>query len=112
MTIKTVNKKEIYNLNLIYKKKPCYTNILSFPCNSFINNNILLLGDLIICNEIIKKEAIKQKKKIKAHYAHIIIHGTLHLLGYKHNNIKNKKIMESIEIKTLNFLNFPNPYLF
>ncbi|WP_428994219.1 rRNA maturation RNase YbeY [Buchnera aphidicola] len=110
ITIQLVSKKEIYNLNLIYRKKPYYTNILAFPYNIFIKKKTLFLGDLVVCDEIIHKEAKKQKKKKTAHWAHIIIHGTLHLIGYTHDNKKNKKIMESIEIKTLKKQNFKNPY--
>ncbi|NIH41278.1 MAG: rRNA maturation RNase YbeY [Buchnera aphidicola (Periphyllus aceris)] len=111
ITIKIVKKKEIKKLNYIYRKKNIETNILSFSImNGFENNNSLLIGDLIICKSILKKESKKYKIKIIEHWAHIIIHGILHLIGYKHKNLLDRKNMEKIEIKKMISLGYKNPY--
>ncbi|WP_367671103.1 rRNA maturation RNase YbeY [Buchnera aphidicola] len=108
-----VKKKKIKELNYIYRKNNTKTNILSFSIiNNNENNNLLLIGDLIICKSILEKESKKYKKKILEHWAHLIIHGVLHLMGYQHNNLLNRKNMEYIEIKQMISLGFKNPYYF
>ena len=111
ITIHTVDIFEMKKINFIYCNKNYPTNILSFPSKISQYNNSLFLGDLIICPEIIKKESIIQKKLIKIHWAHIIIHGTLHLLGYNHYNIKQLNVMQKIEINTMKKLGYKNPYI-
>ena len=69
-----------------------------------------LIGDLILCHSIIKEEAKQQNKDIISHYAHLVIHGYLHLLGYDHENDKQAKKMEAKELSVLSRLGFPNPY--
>ncbi|WP_253254734.1 rRNA maturation RNase YbeY [Buchnera aphidicola] len=98
------------NLNLKYRGKNKSTNILSFPFNSFINTNKKLLGDLVLCKKIIEKESLKYKKTLESRWAHMIIHGTLHLLGYDHKNKKEKNIMEKKENKIMLSLNYEKPY--
>ncbi|NIG99258.1 MAG: rRNA maturation RNase YbeY [Buchnera aphidicola (Periphyllus acericola)] len=111
ITIKIVKKKEIKKLNYIYRKKNVETNILSFSIiNGEDNNNSLLIGDLIICKSVLEKESKKYKIKIIEHWAHIIIHGILHLIGYKHNNLLDRKNMEKIEIQKMISLGYKNPY--
>lgn len=98
-------------LNKKFLKKNYPTNILAFPYDIKLNKKILFLGDLVVCNKIVQEEAHQQKKILDAHWAHIIIHGTLHLLGYDHvNSLNNKKIMQFLEIKVLRILGYNNPY--
>ncbi|AAM67970.1 rRNA maturation RNase YbeY [Buchnera aphidicola] len=98
------------NINLKYRGKNKSTNILSFKFDLFINKNQTLLGDLVLCKKIIEKESLKYQKTLESRWAHMIIHGTLHLLGYDHKNKKEKKIMEKIENKIMLFLNYEKPY--
>ena len=113
--IKLVNTKEATELNLKYRKKDTATNVLSF--SSLIPNSLQSvlpihhLGDLVLCPEIVKCEAAKQFKSEVAHYAHLIIHGTLHLNGFRHKTENDAKNMEEKEIKIMEKLGFPNPYL-
>lgn len=110
ITIRIVNVKESAQLNQDYRGKIGPTNILSFPFE--LPDGIVspLLGDLIICAPIVAKEAKLQNKLELAHWAHLVIHGILHLLGYDHIKNKDAIIMESIEIELLNQLGFDNPY--
>ncbi|WP_343187663.1 rRNA maturation RNase YbeY [Buchnera aphidicola (Periphyllus koelreuteriae)] len=113
ITIRIVKKKEIKKLNYIYRKKNKTTNILSFLIiDNKKNNNSLLVGDLIICNSVLKKESKQYNIKILERWSHIIVHGILHLIGYQHNNLLNKKKMEYLEIKKMISLGFKNPYLY
>lgn len=112
MTIRLVNSTEIQQLNFNYRNKNKATNVLSFP--SELPKNIALaiplIGDIIICCEIIEEEAIEQHKTNEAHFAHLVIHGVLHLLGYDHVSASDAAIMEPIEIQLLNTLGIANPY--
>jgi probable rRNA maturation factor len=110
IVIRIVDVKEITKLNKQYRKKNRPTNILSF--NFFTPSNIKtnLLGDLIICAPIVKLEAKLQHKTMISHWAHLTIHGVLHLLGYDHKNQKEAQKMEKLEIKLLKKLGFTDPY--
>lgn len=101
--IRLIDENESALLNKTYRHKTGPTNILSFPyeINSHLNE-IQLLGDLAICAPIIEKESSKQKIDLMQHWAHIVIHGCLHLLGYTHEKPKNAKIMEQLEAEILN----------
>jgi len=108
--IRIVEKKEIKFLNFKFRNKNYTTNILSF---SYINDKIIksnYIGDLVICGKIIEQEANEQKKELESHWAHITIHGILHLLGYDHTNLKKQSRMETLEIKIMKSLNYKNPY--
>jgi probable rRNA maturation factor len=107
ITIRIVDNNESINLNNIYRKKKYPTNVLSF----LVDDEVHLIGDIVLCAPVIKKEALEQSKKLEAHYAHLIIHGALHLYGYDHENIKDADIMEAKEIKILTKLGYKNPYL-
>ncbi|WP_315984424.1 rRNA maturation RNase YbeY [Buchnera aphidicola] len=87
------------------------TNILSFSINKFIASNQKLLGDLVLCKNIIEKESIKYNKILQSYWAHVTIHGILHLLGYDHKNDKEAKVMEQIENKIMISLNYQKPYM-
>jgi probable rRNA maturation factor len=111
ITIRLVDIPEITELNKKYRHKKALTNVLAFPFQAPPGIKISILGDLVICAPIANKEAIEQKKSTKAHWAHLTIHGVLHLLGYEHSTQKDAKKMEALEIKILKKLGFPNPYL-
>jgi probable rRNA maturation factor len=106
ITIRLVDDKESQDLNKKYRKKNEPTNILSF----LISKNPII-GDLVLCHPVIKNEAKLQKKKIQEHYAHLIIHGYLHLKGYGHENKEDTLRMENKEIKILKSLGVTDPYL-
>lgn len=110
LTIRIVGKKEGAMLNEKWRKKTGPTNVLSFP---FAGDKMLasnLLGDIVICAPVISREAKAQNKSLESHWAHIVIHGTLHLLGYDHIKIKAADRMEKLEINLLKSLGYANPY--
>ena len=106
LTIRIVDEAESQSLNNQYRKKNEPTNVLSF----LISDNPLL-GDIILCHSVIKKEALAQKKSIDDHYAHLIIHGYLHLIGFDHTKNDDALTMENKEIAVLKKLGIKNPYL-
>lgn len=110
ITIRVVGIQEMQSINFIYRKQYKPTNILSFLYHQKYKHTILL-GDLIICAQVIHEEAYTQKKIIEAHWAHIIIHGILHLIGYSHNNVQQAQTMEKIEINIMQKLGYRNPYI-
>ena len=110
ITIRLVDEEESAQLNQLYRRKNGATNVLSFPFEAELDIDEASLGDLVICAPIIKKEAVKQHKTLTAHWAHIVIHGILHLLGYDHVNEDDALIMENLEINYLQQLGFHNPY--
>ena len=112
VTIRIVDKKEMIFLNSTYRKKDKPTNVLSFPSDMPLDIplDIRVLGDIVICAEVILEEAKAQEKTVEAHWAHMIVHGILHLLGYDHENDKDADIMEAEEIIILKKLGFNNPY--
>ncbi len=110
LTIRIVGEEEIAELNQQYRKKSGPTNVLSFRFDSDVELEIPLLGDLVICGSIVEKEAKQQNKSSEAHWAHMIIHGTLHLLGHDHLTKSEASEMESKEINLLQQLGFSNPY--
>jgi probable rRNA maturation factor len=106
-----VDKKEIQTLNLQYRKKDKPTNILSFTSNILVNQDLNLLGELVICEEVLVQEAKEQNKSYLDHLSHIVIHGTLHLLGYDHETKSEAFEMEQFEVELLNNFNIKDPYL-
>lgn len=110
MTIRIVDAEESQTLNNTYRGKDKPTNVLSFPADLPDEVNIPLLGDLVVCAQIVSDEANSQGKTIHVHWAHMVIHGTLHLLGYDHEDDDDAHIMENLEISLLDSLGFPNPY--
>ncbi len=111
ITIRIIDTKEMISINTKYRNKKIATNILSFNLNTPNKNRSKIIGDLIVCASTIEKESKEQNKKTLNHWAHIIIHGTLHLLGFTHNKKKDTNKMQTLEIKLLNKLNIFNPYL-
>ena len=110
LTIRLVNEEESAELNQQYRHKKGSTNILSFPFESPAEVKLDLLGDLVICADVVSREAIEQKKDELVHWAHMVVHGTLHLLGYDHLTDVEAKIMEEKEIKILSKLGYTDPY--
>lgn len=111
IVIRIVKKSESASLNQQYRQKKGPTNVLSFPFTPPKQIKSKLLGDLVICAPIVSKEAKEQKKPLSAHWAHLVIHGVLHLLGYDHIKKRDAAVMEQLEIQILAELGFANPYL-
>lgn len=110
LTIRFVTEEEISDLNKQYRNKEGSTNILSFPFEIPDEVELNLLGDLVICADVVKKEAKQQNKEEISHWAHMVVHGTLHLLGYDHLTDEQANVMETKEIKILSQLGYTDPY--
>jgi probable rRNA maturation factor len=112
VTIRIVNTDEMTDLNTTYRNKKGPTNVLAFPFDmpKELNDDITILGDVVICSDVVEREAKEQDKTSKAHWAHMIVHGILHLLGHDHVIEKDAIIMETKETRILKTLGFPNPY--
>jgi len=111
VVIRLVDEAESADLNQQYRHKSGPTNILSFPFEAPPGVDMDLLGDLVICAPLIVKEAAEQHKAVEQHWAHITVHGVLHLLGYDHIEEQEAERMEALEIAILQTLNIANPYL-
>lgn len=107
ITLRFVNATEGKKLNLAFRQKDYATNVLTFPYELSKNE---LAADIIFCLPILQKEAKEQDKLLKAHLAHLIVHGCLHAQGYDHEASKDAKKMEALEIQTLQKMGFANPY--
>lgn len=111
LTIRIVDVNEITQLNRDYRLQDKATNVLSFPFESLNELKTKLLGDVIICHQVIISEALEQQKSVSNHYAHMVVHGVLHLLGYDHQAEVDAQKMEALEISILAELNISDPYL-
>ena len=107
MTLRFVNATEGKKLNLAFRQKDYATNVLTFPYELSKNE---LVADIIFCLPVLQKEAKEQDKLLKAHLAHLVVHGCLHAQGYDHEAAKDAKKMETLEIQTLQKMGFANPY--
>ncbi|MEC7875281.1 MAG: rRNA maturation RNase YbeY [Pseudomonadota bacterium] len=110
VVIRIVDIDESRKLNKTWCKKNYATNVLSFSVPESIEQAPNLLGDIVICANLVISEAKEQKKNIDAHCAHLVVHGILHLQGYEHNSKQKANVMESKEINILNDLGYNNPY--
>ena len=110
MTLRIVGETEGKDLNKTYRDKKNATNVLSFPFEAPENIEINLLGDIVICAPVVEKEAQTQHKSPQSHWAHLTIHGTLHLLGFDHVDDNDADIMENLEISAMVSLGFTDPY--
>lgn len=111
LSIRVVDEAESQQLNETYRQKSGPTNILSFPCEVPPGVPNHLLGDLVICAPVVVREAREQGKPEEAHWAHLVVHGVLHLRGYDHIAAEDQDEMETLEIEILAGLGYPNPYL-
>lgn len=114
LAIRVVDEKEGRALNHHYRGKDYATNVLSFPAELPeglpANVKLPLLGDLVICAPVVAREAAQQGKPLAAHYAHLTVHGTLHLLGWDHEDEKEAEAMEQLERDILAGLGIADPY--
>ena len=111
MTVRIVDEAESHELNLNYRGKDRPTNVLSFPFECPDEVELPLLGDLVICRQVVEREAQEQDKSVMAHWAHMVVHGSLHLLGYDHIEDDEAEEMESLETQIMTGLGFADPYL-
>jgi probable rRNA maturation factor len=107
VTIRIVDEDEGRALNNAYRGKEYATNVLTFP----ITEEPYLMGDIIICAPVVAEEAVAQNKTLEAHYAHLTVHGILHLHGYDHETEHQAELMESLETAIIMKLEYANPYL-
>jgi len=110
LTVRITDEAEIRELNATYRGKDYATNVLSFPFEAPPGVDIPLLGDIVVCAAVVAREAAEQEKPLQAHWAHMVIHGTLHLLGYDHIEEADAEEMEGLEIALLADLGYANPY--
>ncbi|MCK5667090.1 MAG: rRNA maturation RNase YbeY [Thiotrichaceae bacterium] len=114
VTLRIVDKEEIRSLNKTYRHHDKTTNVLSFPfeipAQLPADMPFALLGDIVVCHAIVVEQALQQHKELMAHWAHMVIHGVLHLKGYDHIQDSEADIMETLEIQILEQLGFSNPY--
>jgi probable rRNA maturation factor len=109
--VRVVGPRESRRLNARYRGRDKPTNVLSFPAPELpAGSDQLPLGDLVICPDVLRAEAREQHKSLRAHWAHLVVHGTLHLVGYDHLHPAEASRMERREISVLRRLGFPNPY--
>ena len=111
VTVRIVDEAESNELNLTYRGKDKPTNVLSFPFEAPPGLELPLLGDLVICRQVVEREAIEQGKPLMAHWAHMVVHGSLHLLGYDHIEDEEAEEMEQLERDIMQELGFADPYL-
>ena len=111
VSVRIVDTEEGQALNLQYRGRDYATNVLSFPVELPPGVDIPLIGDLVICAPVVAREAAEQGKKPVDHWAHLTIHGTLHLLGYDHIDEAEAEAMEALETKVLAGLGIADPYL-
>lgn len=110
VTVRLVDEAESHALNHEYRGKDKPTNVLSFPFETPPGVELDLLGDLIICRQVVEKEAQDQNKPLNAHWAHMVVHGSLHLLGYDHIEDNEAEEMEALETEIMEKLGFADPY--
>ena len=110
LAIRIVDEREGQALNRHYRGKDYATNVLSFPAELPEGVKLPLLGDLLICAPVVAREAAEQGKPVAAHYAHLTVHGVLHLLGWDHEHDKDAEAMEQLEREVLAELGLPDPY--
>lgn len=110
LTIRLVEVQESQQLNAQYRGKDKPTNVLSFPFELPNGIELNLLGDLVICVEVMQREAVLQKKDLFDHWAHLVVHGCLHLLGFDHISDSEATTMEALEVTALAKLGIRDPY--
>ena len=111
LVIRVVDANESQKLNKTFRDKNYPTNVLSFPADIQLPEGPKILGDIAICLPVVKREADEQSKRFDQHFAHMVVHGCLHLMGYDHEDEDDADQMEAKEIGILENLGYPNPYL-
>ena len=111
VSIRIVDEVEIAALNQQYRKKSHATNVLAFPADIPTEVDLPFIGDIVICAPVVAKQAAEQGKSLLSHWAHMTLHGILHLQGYDHIDDADAKIMENIEVHLMSKLGFSNPYV-
>lgn len=111
LVIRVVDANESQKLNKTFRDKDYPTNVLSFPADIELPEGPTILGDIAICLPVVKREADEQSKRFDQHFAHMVVHGCLHLMGYDHEDEDDADQMEAKEIGILENLGYPNPYL-
>lgn len=106
--VRIVGERESRRLNHRFRGRDKPTNVLSFPASEGAAAH--LLGDLVICPQVLRAEAKTQRKTLQAHWAHLVVHGVLHLIGYDHERASEAPRMERREVRVLRRLGFANPY--
>jgi probable rRNA maturation factor len=109
--VRVVGSAESRRLDRDYRGKDRPTNVLSFPASAEERVATGVLGDLVVCSPVVAREAREQRKSLGAHWAHMVVHGTLHLLGYDHERAREARAMERLEVAILLGLGFDDPYL-
>jgi len=110
LNLRIVDEQESADFNQQYRGKTGATNVLSFPFDAVTPEPLPMLGDLVVCAPVVNREASEQQKSSEAHWAHIIVHGVLHLLGYDHIDDADAEAMEALETAIMLDLDFPPPY--
>lgn len=110
ITVRVVDAQESQRLNCQYRGKDKPTNVLSFPFEAMVGIEYTLLGDLVICAPVVEREAAEQGKPLMHHWAHMVIHGCLHLVGFDHETDDDAGLMEGLEIEVLSKLGIDDPY--
>jgi len=110
LVIRIVDEPESRSLNRQFRGIDEPTNVLSFPFAAPPRVRSKHIGDLVVCAPVVEREAAEQGKPLEAHWAHMVVHGVLHLLGYDHQTDADAETMEGLEIAILGRLGFPNPY--
>ena len=110
MTVRVVDEAEGAALNARYRRRAGATNVLAFAFDAPELPSLRILGDVVVCAPVAAREAREQSKRLDAHWAHLVIHGTLHLLGYDHDESGAAREMEAVERALLGRLGYPDPY--
>ena len=110
MTVRVVDEEEGAELNERYRRRTGPTNVLAFPFDAPELPSLRILGDVVVCAPVAAREAREHAKRLDAHWAHLVVHGTLHLLGYDHDRSETANEMEAAEREILGRLGYPDPY--
>lgn len=106
IALRIVDSEEGRDLNRDYRGKDYATNVLTFP----LDDDPVLMGDIVLCAPVVEKEAVEQGKSLEAHYAHLTVHGILHMQGYDHETDKDAILMETLESQIVTKLGYADPY--
>ena len=107
VALRIVGETEGRELNRDYRGKDYATNVLTFP----LTDDPVLMGDIVLCHAVVEKEALEQNKPVEAHYAHLVVHGMLHMQGYDHETDEEAEVMEELETQIVTNLGYADPYL-